>query len=445
MDFSDQYKQSSNLVQYSPNGLYILTAVQHRVVIRDSDSLQIKHLFACIDNVSEIGWSSDSELVLCASYKLGAIQIWSLADSAWTCRIDEGAGGLSSVRFTPDARHVMSFSEFQLRITIWSLVTKEAAYIQYPKYSDRAYSFRSDSKYLAVAERRDCKEYVGIYDCEDWTMLKHFPIETSDLEDIAWSPDGRFLAIWETCIEYKVLLYHPDGRLVSTFSPYTMGLGIKTVKWSPSSQFLAVGGYDQKIRLLNHYTWTQLVDFSHPTKLDSPDILICREVDLRDIKETDKWAQAANLKPKIKYEISRPPTSIPFTKPDPDKPNPKMGVGILEFSCDGRHFVTRNDNMPNVLWIWNLPELRQVALVIQLNPIKSVKWSPINPQVFAFTCGTSAIYLWGGEKVGCDVVEIPAVNFNVTQFKWSPDSKSLTLLDNKDKFCVAYPLPEDEM
>ncbi|TPX54644.1 hypothetical protein SeMB42_g00189 [Synchytrium endobioticum] len=449
MDFSDQYRQSNCLVQYSPNGLHILTAVQHRVVVRDSDSLQIQHLFACIDNVSDIGWSADSQLILCANYKLGAIQIWRIREHAhdagevWTCRIDEGAGGLANVRFTPDGRHVLSFSEFHLRITVWSLVTKEAAYIQYPKYTDRAYSFRSDSRYLAVAERRDCKEYVGIYDCDDWTMLKHFPIETNDLEDISWSPDGRFLAIWETCIEYKVLLYYPDGRVISAFTPCSMGLGIKTVKWSPSSQFLAVGGYDQRVRLLNHYTWSHLVDFSHPCKLESPDILVFREADLRDIRDADKWAQAASLKPKIRYEVSRPPLTVPSSKPDPDKPNPKMGVGLLEFSCDGRHFVTRNDNMPNVLWIWNLPELRQVALIIQLHAIKTAKWSPMQPECLVFTCGTSALYLWGGEKVGCDVVEIPAVNFNVASFRWAPDSKSLALLD-KEKFCIAYPLAEDD-
>jgi WD40 repeat protein len=68
-----------------------------------------------------------------------------------------------------------------------------------------------------------------------------------DLEGLLWSPDGRFLAIWDSCLEYKMYIYYPDGRLVTCFSAYDGGLGIKSVTWSPSSQFLAIGSYDQKV------------------------------------------------------------------------------------------------------------------------------------------------------------------------------------------------------
>lgn len=55
----------------------------------------------------------------------------------------------------------------------------------------------------------------------------------------------RFCLI--TFLQYKVFIYHPDGRLAKTYSAYDSGLGIKTVRWSPSSQFLAIGSYDQKV------------------------------------------------------------------------------------------------------------------------------------------------------------------------------------------------------
>ncbi len=47
--------------------------------------------------------------------------------------------------------------------------------------------------------------------------------------------------------QYKVLLYSLDGRLLSTYSAYEWSLGVKSVTWSPSSQFLAVGSYDEKV------------------------------------------------------------------------------------------------------------------------------------------------------------------------------------------------------
>lgn len=48
-------------------------------------------------------------------------------------------------------------------------------------------------------------------------------------------------------VQYKVLLYSLDGRLLSTYSAYEWSLGVKSVTWSPSSQFLAIGSYDEKV------------------------------------------------------------------------------------------------------------------------------------------------------------------------------------------------------
>ncbi len=70
-----------------------------------------------------------------------------------------------------------------------------------------------------------------------------------------------------------MLIYLPNGRLIQSFKAYEMGLGIKSVAWFPSSQFLAIGSYDQKVRLLNHYTWGSTIEISHPEKLCAEDIV----------------------------------------------------------------------------------------------------------------------------------------------------------------------------
>lgn len=114
MDFTELYKQSSNLCRFSPNGLYLATAVQFRLVIRDAETLQILHLFACTDTVQHVSWSPDSELVCCASFKLGVVQVWSVKDEEWTGKIEEGVTGCVGIVWAPDARHLLSFSDFQV-------------------------------------------------------------------------------------------------------------------------------------------------------------------------------------------------------------------------------------------------------------------------------------------------------------------------------------------
>ncbi|KAI9094894.1 hypothetical protein DFS34DRAFT_627591 [Phlyctochytrium arcticum] len=443
MDFTELYKQSSGLCTFSPDGRYLATSVAHRLVIRDADSLQILHLYAATETIDHVSWSPSSELVLCASFKLGLIQIWNVQDEHWTAKIEEGVAGLVSVRWAPDSRHVLAFSDFQLRITVWSLITKEATYLQFPKYTDRGFAFRSDGRYFALAERTESKDFVSIYDCEDWTLLKRFMLDTTDMEDLAWSPDGRFVAVWETSLKYGIYIYYADGRRVSSYSAYESGLGIKSVTWSPSSQFLAIGSFDQKVRFLNHYTWRPLIEFSHPKELTAPDIAVFKEINpAKDpsMAGISSWSQVAL--PKMRYSFLHPPMTLPQVRADPDKPNPRVGVSSALFSADGALMLTQNDNMPTCLWIWDMTELCQVALIHQSSPIRSVTWNPVIPGLLAFCTGNGFIYIWrGGEVNGCELVEVPAVQFTVTDVKWNPNGRGLVLLD-KDKFCVGFPVDE---
>ena len=61
------------------------------------------------------------------------------------------------------------------------------------------------------------------------------------------------------------------------------------------------------------------------------------------------------------------PGPIPSERPDPTKPNPRLGVGhIMSWSSDGRYLATRNDNMPSALWVWDAEDLGLCSLVVQV-------------------------------------------------------------------------------
>ena len=113
-DFTEVFKQSQGLVSFSPNGEFLATAVQQRLVIRESHSLQILQLFNCTDLIQHVSWSDGSDLILVASYKLGIFQVFSLEDEEWTAKVDEGILGCSKVIWAPDSRHVLSFSDYQV-------------------------------------------------------------------------------------------------------------------------------------------------------------------------------------------------------------------------------------------------------------------------------------------------------------------------------------------
>ena len=44
-------------------------------MVRDVHTLQILHLYTCLDQIQHIEWSADSLFILCAMYKRGQVQV----------------------------------------------------------------------------------------------------------------------------------------------------------------------------------------------------------------------------------------------------------------------------------------------------------------------------------------------------------------------------------
>ncbi|XP_066547165.1 WD repeat-containing protein WRAP73 [Amia ocellicauda] len=448
MNFSEVFKHTNQLCRVSPDGKYLATCVQYRLVVRDVNTLQVLHLYTCLDQIQQVEWSSDSLFILCAIYKRGLVQVWSLEQPDWHCKIDEGSAGLVSSRWSPDGRHILNTTEFHLRVTVWSLCTKSVSYIKYPKACQQGIDFTRDGRYMALAERRDCKDYISVFVCSDWQLLRHFESETQDLAGIEWSPNGCVLAVWDTSLEYKVLLYSLDGRLLATYSAYEWSLGIKSVVWSPSSQFLAIGSYDEKVRILNHVTWKTITDFQHPAAISSSKAVVYREVERRPVVGNEDLSFHHDLtmgsslfRTQSKYEICQLPVQVPVVKPDPDRANPKIGVSCMAFSSDSRYLATKNDNMPNSVWLWDIQKLRLFVVLEQVAPVRSFQWDPRRPRL-ALCTGNSKVYLWS--PAGCVSVQVPGEgSFQVLALSWHASGNSLILM-SKERLCLCYMETEEE-
>eukprot|EP01112_Ceratiomyxa_fruticulosa_P007573 TRINITY_DN1970_c0_g1_i3.p1 TRINITY_DN1970_c0_g1~~TRINITY_DN1970_c0_g1_i3.p1 ORF type:complete len:452 (-),score=74.72 TRINITY_DN1970_c0_g1_i3:49-1404(-) len=450
MDFSELYNHTApNLCKFSPSGKYIATTVKYRLVIRDVETLQIVQLYSCLDIIQELEWSPDSQYVLCVMYKRATIQVWCVDQPKWTCKIDEGPAGLSFARWSSDGRNILSTAEFQIRITVWSLVNRSMSYLRSPKFpGTQGISFSPDQKYVVIAERKDCKDYLSVYSCESWETVKTFKVDTSDLVDVSWSPDGSNVVIWDSPLDYKLLVYSPDGRLLSRYQAYENALGIRTVQWSPNSQFVSVGSFDQKLRILNHITWKILAEFSHPQELlKNPtfaNVIVYKEVGVENSPVSSLDGFPLQTKYIVIDDVSN--VSVPFVKPLPDKPNPKVGVSLQSWSSDSRLILTKNSAMPTALWIWDVSKLSLLALILQLQPVKTAKWDPNKTRAprLALCTSNGKIYFW--RPNGCSCVVIPlaeenGIEFQVNSLEWSPDGNSLLLI-GKDRFSSCY-LPDD--
>lgn len=273
MNFSSPIKYSGQF-WFSPNDKYFSILKGTEIHIYDCKKLTFLRKFSFNDIISNIEWSPDSNLILVSfSGKSNICEVKSLDNPDWQCKIDEGVAGLSSCRWSPDSRRILTICEFNLRLTIWSLIDRTTNFINYPKYSDKGIVFTSNNFFMALAERKESKDYIGLYYVSDWTLVSHFSVETYDLNDICFSKDDGEIIIWDSPLECKFYVYSPTGNLIHKYQAYELGLGIKSCVFSNNGRYLSIGYFDQSVRIFSQLTWKLVTEFEHKPIINDENIV----------------------------------------------------------------------------------------------------------------------------------------------------------------------------
>ena len=182
------------------------------------------------------------------------MQLWSLDDPLWYCRVTEGAAGVAHARWAPDARHVLTTADFNLHLTVWSLVDQSSVRIRRAKLGgDAGAAFsHGGGEFLAVAHREAGKDVAAVYaaaavgdaDRPTFGELQRFRVATDDLVELRWSKFGggaAQLVARDSALHYRVLVYRvwPEASLLATYEggagpgPLDAGarLGVKVLAW----------------------------------------------------------------------------------------------------------------------------------------------------------------------------------------------------------------------
>lgn len=464
MDFTEIYKATSVLVAFSPGAQFLLTAVHDRLIVRRSENFQIIRTWLPDQPhspiasksksdpsetwITHIGWSIDSEFILAACSKRGVVHVFKLRDESWSSRIDSGAEGLVKAEWAPDGRSILCFSQWGLRITVWSLVSGTATYMQYPVHPDRGYAFRSDGRYFILAERHKSKDTLGVYDAADsYKLVRHFPLPTSSLASLALSPTGNHLAVWEGSLEYKVVILTLTGDVLATFSPDPdPGFGVRNAQWHPSGNFLSVNGWDNKIYILDRLSWSPVATLELTTQIP-PSVTTWRE--------PSKWLESTEGRGFLSYEKLDGPQFISIARPT-QKSHPKAGTLQLEWNKTGDMLMARFDNTPTIIHIFSFPSANDQfapklrTILIHNQPILHAQWNPVRKGSLALCCGNGSLYIWseewvaesGDEEEMAECIGIPAKQFDTRDLKWSPDGKAIILF-GKEVFCCAFEVQEE--
>jgi len=151
--------------------------------------------------------------------------------------------------WAPDSRQIITFSDLQLRATVWSLVeSKATAFIRNPKLvPPKGISITKNKKFMAILERREAKDWVAIYyTVADWKLVNTFEVDTFDAADVSWCKEDTSIMVYDSPLDAKLLIYSAmtgacltnlnlqSYSINAKYAESSLALGLKSVCLSPS-------------------------------------------------------------------------------------------------------------------------------------------------------------------------------------------------------------------
>lgn len=453
MGFSDVHKQYAG--SWSPDGLYLAAVAQNRVLVRSADTARLVQVFVAADRVERLEWSRDSLLLLAEATRQGVVHVWSIQDSEWHCKIDEGLAGVARARFDPSSQRVLVVSDFQIYLAVWQLDAGSGStpvHIRHPKHSHRGLSFSHNDRWMALLQRSDCRDFLAVHSCEDdsFPQLTHVPVE-GDIADLAWAPGDGAIMLWERPTRAaRILWYSPQGTLLHQL--HDCGV-FRHVYPSPSGRLLATAGFDSRVHLVNGYGAARvLAVLTHSLQVACAEVPESEVTGLREdfvsAGEAKGWGQAAGppespgAAPAVRY-VSIPAvarTRIPKERPSAQAPvdaegMPRQGIGAVAWSADERWLVTRHDGMPTAAWVWDVSRLALRAILLHRAPVRSFSWDPSASargarSRLALTTADALLFFWSP----AEALPVPSP-LSMARLVWRPDGRAL-LVQERERCCI---------
>lgn len=192
------------------------------------------------------------------------------------------------VRFGAHDNEVCAWSAFGIKLTLFNLATAKALEISNPKFyapssAWRGVSFRppgaAATGHLAVLTQTAGRDMISIHGPGSRELQRAWFPDTIDAQGLEWSPDGRWLVVWESASQgHKVLFYTQDGHLFKDWrgpiSPAVnsdLGPGVRLVVFSPDGHRVAIVDDSCFICIINLLSMSEEARLQHPKNVEPRD------------------------------------------------------------------------------------------------------------------------------------------------------------------------------
>ena len=215
-------------------------------------------------NDGEVDENSSRHL-LCANDD--RISAWQLQPFKPLAQIEGVDPSILGVDFGSCKKEITVFHAWNTKLTIFSLDTGHSNVIKAPKFSHgHGFGYRPRTGQFAIILKPETADLLTIHETRSYQIINHANIPTVDAQGLKWSPDGKWIAVWEAASAgTKVLIFTADGHHFRTYTgppdlDDSYDLGVRCIEWSPyveskgASEYLTVGKVDGTVDILRSKT-----------------------------------------------------------------------------------------------------------------------------------------------------------------------------------------------
>ncbi|KAL7626995.1 hypothetical protein AAE478_003771 [Parahypoxylon ruwenzoriense] len=463
MRFSRALKSSPHSLP-SPDGELIATLLPSSIVVRAVESLEVARSIKLppdlAGGVTNFTWSLSSRRVLVAVPD--QIHVFSARDGAFhgTARIPLSSAAKSFfVDFGATDDEVCIWSPFGIKLTLVNFASSKAVEVANPKFynaatATRGCSFRASTHHLALLTRTAGKDMISIHSPGTREIERSWYPDSIDAQGVTWTPDGRWLVVWESSAQAsRVLFFTSDGHVFKdwraplTHAPGDMGLqhsaGVRTVALSPDGRHAAIANGSTWICILKIPSMVEAMRLRHPQVIQPKDTL------------------------QIWQEQNALPNTVPFSSPVFIRASqavtpqwttlnslqePISGCNLAKFDSSSSLLATRLEDAPDTIWIWDVPSSDLRAVLMYHTNVTKLEWHPVQPELLLIRCEGvnygNLVFVWDPLSHGPRSIDIspqlPGTVSGKTYSTWlktTTESAAIFFTDNAT--CIAISLADD--
>lgn len=389
-----------------------------------------------------------------------------------------GAGSrppLAHIAFGARDEEVLVFAALGLKLLVYDLAASSAVeVVPSPKFFhqpgpagaaaaviSRAYSLRPATGHLALLTRTAGRDTVSVHHPETRVLQRSWSPDTSDAHGLAWSPDGSWLLVWESPAHgRRLLLYTPDGQLFRALTRFgnshddgggdddddaapaaALEPGIKLCRFSPDGSKCLILDHSRSIAVLDTATWrTQLV-LTHPVTIEPQDTLQVWQEQLGASSSSPSPTFVRATQPVSPLTTStnttaaagNMSTSGESTRQTTDHHHPSgpsSGCSSATLDASSTLLVSRLDDSPGALWIWDLAAAELRAVLLFHARAVDWTWHPRSRELLLIRClddaGAVTIFTWDPLSAGPVYVPLAERLFTGTAASGSSARRSRT-------------------